>query len=38
MTETIRVGHIGLSFHDAAAREVENNIEGHGHKIERHSA
>jgi len=37
-SETIRVGHIDLSFHDAAAREVEAVLERHGHTIERHAA
>ena len=34
----IRVGHIDLSFHDAAAREVEAIIVHHGHAIERSAA
>lgn len=35
MTRAIRVGHIDLSFHDAAAREVEKILVAHGHAIER---
>lgn len=38
MRHVIRVGHIGLSFHDAAAREVESVIRRHGHEIERSAA
>jgi len=34
----IRVGHIDLSFHDAAAREVEAILEKHGHTIKRSAA
>lgn len=34
----VRVGHIDLSFHDAAAREVENVLARHGHSVERSSA
>ncbi len=34
----IRVGHIGLSFHDASAREVERVLAAHGHAIERSAA
>lgn len=34
----IRVGHIDLSFHDAAAREVERVLRAHGHDIERLAA
>jgi len=34
----IRVGHIDLSFHDAAAREVERVIEAHGHAVARSAA
>lgn len=35
MTRAIRVGHIGLSFHEASAREVERVLAEHGHRIER---
>lgn len=38
MTPPIRVGHIDLSFHDAAAREVETILERHGHAIARSAA
>lgn len=38
MTRPIRVGHIDLSFHDAAAREVERILGGYGHAIERSAA
>jgi glycine betaine/proline transport system substrate-binding protein len=38
MSRPIRVGHIDLSFHDAAAREVEAILERHGHVIERSAA
>ena len=38
MTNTIRVGHIDLSFHDAAAREVERVLITHGHEIDRSAA
>jgi glycine betaine/proline transport system substrate-binding protein len=38
MTRPIRVGHIDLSFHDAAAREVERILIAHGHRIERSAA
>lgn len=38
MTEPIRVGHIDLSFHDAAAWEVERILAEHGHAIERSAA
>ncbi|MFG1932475.1 glycine betaine ABC transporter substrate-binding protein [Mycobacterium sp. NPDC048908] len=38
MTRRIRVGHIDLSFHDAAAREVERILDAHGHGIERSAA
>jgi len=38
MTRPIRVGHIDLSFHDAAAREVERILDAHGHGIERSAA
>lgn len=34
----LRVGHIDLSFHDAAAREVEKILRTHGHAIERSAA
>ncbi len=34
----LRVGHIGLSFHDASAREVERVLTAHGHTIERSAA
>jgi glycine betaine/proline transport system substrate-binding protein len=34
----IRVGHIDLGFHEAAAREVEAIIARHGHGIERSAA
>jgi glycine betaine/proline transport system substrate-binding protein len=34
----IHVGHIDLSFHDAAAREVEAIVVRHGHSIERYAA
>jgi glycine betaine/proline transport system substrate-binding protein len=38
MTRPIRVGHIDLSFHDAAAREVERILRARGHRIERSAA
>ncbi|QNI10016.1 glycine betaine ABC transporter substrate-binding protein [Mycobacterium kubicae] len=38
MSEPVRVGHIDLSFHDAAAHEVENVLVAHGHRIERSAA
>ncbi len=38
MSRAVRVGHISLSFHDAAAEQVELVLRSHGHKIERHSA
>jgi len=38
MTRPIRVGHIDLSFHDAAAHEVERILGAHGHHIERSAA
>lgn len=38
MTTPVRVGHIDLSFHDAAAREVERVLIAHGHTVERSSA
>lgn len=34
----IRVGHIDLSFHDAASRRVEEVLIAHGHEIERSAA
>ncbi len=34
----VRVGHIGLSFHDAAAEQVELVLRSHGHDVERTSA
>lgn len=38
MKRAIRVGHIDLSFHDAAAREVEKILQAHGHTIDRSAA
>ena len=38
MSRPIRVGHIALSFHDAAAEQVELVLRSHGHDIERRSA
>ena len=38
MTGPVRVGHIDLSFHDAAAGEVERILIAHGHEIERTAA
>ncbi len=38
MADAVRVGHIDLSFHDAAAREVEAILRRHGHTIERSAA
>ncbi|OBJ82106.1 glycine betaine ABC transporter substrate-binding protein [Mycobacterium asiaticum] len=38
MTDAVRVGHIDLSFHDAAAREVERILREHGHRIARSAA
>lgn len=38
MTRPIRVGHIALSFHDAAAERVELVLRSAGHEIERRSA
>lgn len=38
MTTTLRVGHIDLSFHDAASREVEKVLIRHGHEVVRTSA
>jgi hypothetical protein len=37
-SRAIRVGHIALSFHDAAAEQVELLLRSYGHEIERHSA
>ena len=38
MKRPLRVGHIALSFHDAAAEQVELLLRSHGHEIERFSA
>lgn len=38
MARAIRVGHIALSFHDAAAEQVELVLRSHGHDVERHAA
>lgn len=38
MRRPVRVGHIALSFHDAAAEQVELVLRSHGHDIERRSA
>lgn len=38
MTRPVRLGHIALSFHDAAAEQVELVLRSHRHDIERHSA
>jgi glycine betaine/proline transport system substrate-binding protein len=38
MPRPIRVGHIALSFHDAAAEQVELVLRSHGHEIERSAA
>jgi len=38
VTRPVRVGHIDLSFHDAAAREVERILGAHGHAVERSAA
>lgn len=38
MPRPIRVGHIDLSFHDAAAREVEAILAAHGVEVERSAA
>jgi glycine betaine/proline transport system substrate-binding protein len=38
MVDPIRVGHIDLSFHDAAAWEVERTLAEYGHAVERSSA
>jgi len=37
-TQPVRVGHIDLSFHDAAAREVERVLTDHGIPVERSTA
>lgn len=38
MTRPLRVGHIKLSFHDAASEQVELLLRSHGHEIERSAA
>lgn len=38
MSAVLRVGHIALSFHDAAAEQVELVLRSHGHEVERHAA
>ena len=38
MMQSLRVGHIDLSFHDAAAREVERVLVDHGIAVERSTA
>lgn len=38
MTDVVRVGHIDLSFHDAASREVERVLDSHGLAVERSAA
>lgn len=38
MSRPLRVGHIALSFHDAASEQVELLLRSHGHEIERSSA
>ncbi len=38
MVKPVRVGHIDLSFHDAAALQVEKILIAHGHEIERSAA
>ncbi|MFJ3498457.1 glycine betaine ABC transporter substrate-binding protein [Streptomyces sp. NPDC086091] len=38
MTRPLRVGHIKLSFHDAASEQVELVLRSHGHEIERSAA
>lgn len=38
MPRPVRVGHIALSFHDAAAEQVELVLRSHGHKVARHCA
>jgi glycine betaine/proline transport system substrate-binding protein len=38
MTRPLRVGHIALSFHDAASEQVELLLRSHGHEIERSAA
>lgn len=38
MTRAIRVGHIALSFHDAASEQVELVLRSHRHEVDRHAA
>ncbi|MEM1144816.1 MAG: glycine betaine ABC transporter substrate-binding protein, partial [Pseudomonadota bacterium] len=38
MTEKIRVGHIGLSFHEASAYEIGKVLAKHGHEVSFESA
>lgn len=38
MSRPLRVGHIALSFHDAASEQVELLLRSHGHEVERFSA
>ena len=38
MSRPLRVGHIALSFHEAASEQVELLLRSHGHEIERSSA
>lgn len=38
MTKNIKIGHIGLSFHEAAALEVKEILENHDHTVELRSA
>ncbi|SFF81605.1 glycine betaine/proline transport system substrate-binding protein [Actinacidiphila alni] len=38
MSRPLRVGHIKLSFHDAASEQVELVLRSHGHEIERSAA
>jgi glycine betaine/proline transport system substrate-binding protein len=38
MSRPVRLGHIALSFHDAAAEQVELILRSHGHETERSSA
>jgi glycine betaine/proline transport system substrate-binding protein len=38
MSRPVRVGHIGLSFHQASALEVERVLTAHGHRVERSAA
>jgi glycine betaine/proline transport system substrate-binding protein len=38
MARPLRVGHIALSFHDAASEQVELLLRSHGHDIERSAA